>query len=79
MQTIAYNPRPLPFLVAGGGAAAATGAPLVAGGHPGHWVPTTGGGFIIQSPNANHMEMYPMTSPGIPTRMVCTYLLLKLY
>ena len=64
MQTITYaHPRPYPFLVQGG-AAAATGAPLVAGGQPTAWVPTSGGGFIIQSPTANSMEMYPISSPG---------------
>ncbi|XP_023339387.1 protein alan shepard isoform X2 [Eurytemora carolleeae] len=66
MQTITYaHPRPYPFLVQGG-AAAATGAPLVAGGQPTAWVPTSGGGFIIQSPTANPMEMYPISSPVDP-------------
>jgi len=69
VQTITYTPRPIPFLVANGSAAAATGAPLVAGGAPGQpaaWVPTTAGGFIIQSPTANQMEMIPMSSPVDP-------------
>jgi len=67
VQTITYTPRPIPFLVANGNAAAATGAPLVAGGgQPAAWVPTTGGGFIIQSPTANQMEMIPMSSPVDP-------------
>lgn len=64
MQTITYAPRPIPFIVANGGAAAATGAPLLASGQA--WVPTSGGGFIIQSPTANQMDMYPMSSPVDP-------------
>ena len=64
IQTITYAPRPIPYVM--GGAAAATGAPLVAGGQPAGatWVPTSGGGFIIQSPTANPMEIFPMSSPG---------------
>ena len=58
--------------MANGNAAAATGAPLVAGGgQPAAWVPTTGGGFIIQSPTANQMEMIPMSSPGNKVIFTC--------
>ena len=63
MQTITYAPRPFPFIVTNGGAAAATGAPLVAAGGQA-WVPTSGGGFIIQSPTASQMDVYPVSSPG---------------
>ena len=70
MQTITYAPRHMPFLVTTGGAAAATGAPLVAGGQPTAWVPTSGGGFIIQSPNPNPMEVFPMSSPGTSFTML---------
>jgi len=64
---LTYAPRHMPFLVTTGGAAAAAGAPLVAGGaQPTAWVPTSGGGFIIQSANPNPMEVYPMSSPVDP-------------
>jgi len=66
VQTITYAPRPYPYVVTNGGAAAATGAPLVAGAQPAAWVPTTGGGFIIQSPTANQIEMFPISSPVDP-------------
>ena len=72
VQTFTYTSRPsgagLPYhLLAGGGgaAAAATGPPLMAGaGQPPSWIPTSGGTYIIQSPTANPMEMYPISSPG---------------
>lgn len=75
VQTFAaYTPRPVPYLVAGGGArlvspASATGPPLVAGGQGAAWVPTSGGGgYIIQSPtqNVNPIEVFPIASPGDP-------------
>jgi hypothetical protein len=76
VQTFTYTSRPsgagLPYqlLASGGGAAAAaTGPPLMAGpGQPPSWIPTSGGAYIIQSPTANPMEMYPISSPG---KLVC--------
>jgi len=70
VQTFTYASRPagagLPFhlLASAGTAAAATGPPLMAGGQPPSWIPTSGGAYIIQSPTANPMEMYPISSPG---------------
>lgn len=76
IQTFTYTSRPagpggLPYhlLATSGGAAAAaaTGPPLMAGGQPPAWIPTSGGGtYIIQSPTANTMELYPMSSPVDP-------------
>jgi len=75
VQTFAaYTPRPLPYIVTGGGArlvspASATGPPLVAGGQGAAWVPTSGGGgYIIQSPTqtVNPIEVFPIASPGDP-------------
>ena len=70
MQTLTYPPRPIPFVVANGAAAAAaanagaaTGVPFVAGNPGTTYVPTSGGGFIL-SPTANQMEMFPISSPG---------------
>jgi len=78
----AYTPRPAvqPLqggyaLVAGGtrlvSPAAATGPPLVAGAGGQAWVPTTGGGYIIQSPTgqsgpSHPIEVFPLGSPVDP-------------
>ncbi len=78
VQTFTYTSRPagagLPYhLLAGNGgaaAAAATGPPLMAGGQPPAWIPTSGGAYIIQSPTANPMEMYPISSPGEMSSLV---------
>ena len=46
--------------------ASATGSPLVAGQPGTAWVPTSAGGYIIQSPSAaiNPIEVFPLSSPG---------------
>ena len=46
--------------------ASATGPPLVAGQPATAWVPTSAGGYIIQSPTAaiNPIEVFPLSSPG---------------
>ena len=46
--------------------ASATGPPLVAGQPGTAWVPTSAGGYIIQSPTAaiNPIEVFPLSSPG---------------
>jgi len=76
----AFAPRPAvqPLqggyaLVAGGtrlvSPAAATGSPLVAGAAGQAWVPTSGGGYFIQSPSGqsvNPIEVYPLSSPVDP-------------
>jgi len=69
----AYAPRPVPYIMTSGGArlvspASATGPPLVAGQQQAAWVPTSGGGYIIQSPTAavNPIEVFPLSSPVDP-------------
>lgn len=48
--------------------ASATGPPLVAGQPGTAWVPTSGGGYIIQSPTQtiNPIEVFPLSSPVDP-------------
>lgn len=48
--------------------ASATGPPLVAGQPATAWVPTSAGGYIIQSPTAaiNPIEVFPLSSPVDP-------------
>lgn len=48
--------------------ASATGSPLVAGQPGTAWVPTSAGGYIIQSPSAaiNPIEVFPLSSPVDP-------------
>ena len=71
---VPYAPRSVPYIMqTPSGArlvspASATGPPLVAGQQQAAWGPTTGGGgYIIQSPTApNPIEVFPLSSPGIP-------------
>ena len=51
--------------------ASATGPPLVAGQPATAWVPTSAGGYIIQSPTAaiNPIEVFPLSSPGRSPRL----------
>lgn len=69
VQQLSYPPRPWVITSPVGqrlvSPAAATGPPLVAGGGPTAWVPTSGGGYIIQSPTAtiNPLEVFPISSP----------------
>ena len=53
--------------------ASATGPPLVAGQPGTAWVPTSAGGYIIQSPTQtiNPIEVFPLSSPGrTPVRRI---------
>jgi len=73
-----YPPRQMPYVITSPvgqrlvSPAAATGTPLVAGNAHTAWVPTTGGGYIIQSPNAaiNPLEVFPISSPDSYTCLV---------
>lgn len=69
VQQLHYPPRPWVITSPVGqrlvSPASATGPPLMAGTAGTAWVPTTGGGYIIQSPTntINPLEVFPISSP----------------
>lgn len=70
IQAVSYPPRHIPFVMANGNAATATGVPFVAtGGTPSSpYIPTSAGGFIVSPSGAapNQLEMFPVSSPVDP-------------
>jgi len=78
VQPMPFPPRQMPYVITSPvgqrlvSPAAATGTPLVAGNAHTAWVPTSQGGFIIQSPNQpiNPLEVFPISSPDSYTCLV---------